>query len=54
MSPEALDAMAILATIDWLDDKKARRGWERFCKVNPHVRRGVRYRGAFFRHQSPL
>ncbi len=35
MSPEALDAMAIHATIDWLDDKTASPWMDRIVKVNP-------------------
>jgi cellulose synthase operon protein C len=36
MSPEALDAMAILATIDWLDDEKGSPWLDKILKVNPH------------------
>ena len=35
MSPEALDALAIRATIDWLNDKPASEWMDRICKINP-------------------
>lgn len=35
ISPEALDAMAILATMDWLDDKTSTPWIDRILKINP-------------------
>lgn len=35
MSPEALDAMAIRATLDWMDDKEQTSWIDRILKINP-------------------
>ena len=35
MSPEALDALAIRATIDWMDDKQDSPWMDRLLKINP-------------------
>jgi tetratricopeptide (TPR) repeat protein len=35
LSPEALDAMAVLASIDWLNDKPRSEWMDRILKVNP-------------------
>jgi tetratricopeptide (TPR) repeat protein len=58
ISPEALDAMAILATADWLDDKPApppkgsiltTSPWiDRIFKVNPHYGEAYATAGHFF------
>ncbi len=58
ISPEALDAMAILATADWLDDKPAAppKGsilttspWiDRIFKINPHYGEAYATAGHFF------
>ena len=58
ISGEALDAMAILATVDWLDDKPApvppgqietRSPWiDRILKVNPHYGEAYALAGHFF------
>jgi Tfp pilus assembly protein PilF len=58
ISGEALDAMAILATVDWLDDKPApvaagqietRSPWiDRILKVNPHYGEAYSLAGHFF------
>ena len=54
ISPEALDAMAILATIDWLDDKTDHAVDRQDPQNQSDVRRSVRNRRALLRHQSPL
>lgn len=58
MSPEALDAMAILATVDWLNDKPAAppagqiltsSPWiDKISKVNPHDGEAYAIAGHFF------
>jgi cellulose synthase operon protein C len=58
MSPEALDAMAILATADWLNDKPAKppvgqisttSPWiDKILKVNPHYGEAYATAGHFF------
>jgi len=58
MSPEALDAMAILATVDWLNDKPAAppagqiltsSPWiDKILKVNPHDGEAYAIAGHFF------
>ena len=64
MSPEALDAMAILATVDWLNDKPSARSAGRdsdhvaMDRQDPQdqsaLRRSLRHRRTLLRHQSPL
>jgi cellulose synthase operon protein C len=47
MSPEALDAMTILATADWLDDKQS--DWmDTVLKINPHYGEAYATAGHFF------
>jgi Tfp pilus assembly protein PilF len=58
MSPEALDAMAILATVDWLNDKPSApplgqisttSPWiDKILKVNPHYGEAYAIAGHFF------
>jgi cellulose synthase operon protein C len=58
ISGEALDAMAVLATVDWLDDKPApvppgsietRSEWiDKILKVNPHYGEAYALAGHFF------
>lgn len=58
ISGEALDAMAVLATVDWLDDKPApvppgsietRSEWiDKILKVNPHYGEAFALAGHFF------
>ncbi len=64
MSPEALDAMAILATVDWLNDKPSAppageiltsSPWmDKILKINPHDGEALRYGRTLLRHQPPL
>ncbi len=54
MSGEALDAMAILATIDWMDDKTSTPWIDRVLKINPTYGEAYATRCTLFRHQSPL
>ena len=54
ISGEALDAMAILATIDWLDDKTGHAVDRQRSSKSIRLRRGLRDRGSFLRHQPPL
>ena len=48
MSPEALDAMAILATIDWLDDKTSTPWIDQILKINPVYGEAYETAGHFF------
>src|SRR5207249_6178321 len=48
ISPEALDAMAILATIDWLNDKPSTPWIERVLKINPVYGEAYEMAGHFF------
>ncbi|HLJ47548.1 MAG TPA: tetratricopeptide repeat protein [Bryobacteraceae bacterium] len=48
MSPEALDAMAIHATIDWLNDKKESPWMDRILKINPVYGEAYSTAGHFF------
>jgi tetratricopeptide (TPR) repeat protein len=48
MSPEALDALAIRATIDWLDDKAQSPYLDRILKVNPGYGDAYATAGRFF------
>lgn len=48
MSPEALDAMAILATIDWLNDKQTSEWTERIFRINPVYGKAYETAGHFF------
>ncbi len=48
MSPEALDAMSILATIDWLDDKPSTPWIDRILKINPVYGEAYETAGHFF------
>ncbi len=48
MSPEALDALAIRATIDWLDDKTETPYIDRILKINPVYGEAYATAGHFF------
>lgn len=48
MSPEALNAMAIRATVDWLDDKKDSPWMARILKINPVDGEAYETAGYFF------
>jgi tetratricopeptide (TPR) repeat protein len=48
ISPEALDAMAIRATIDWMDDKPASPWMDRILKINPAYGEAYAMAGHFF------
>jgi tetratricopeptide (TPR) repeat protein len=48
MSPEALDAMAIRATIDWMDDKSDSPWMDRILKINPVYGEAYSLAGHFF------
>ncbi len=48
MSPEALDGMAIRATIDWLNDKAGTEWTDRILKVNPVYGEAYATGGHFF------
>ena len=48
ISPDALDAMAILATVDWLEDKKQSPWIDRILKQNPHYGQAYEIAGHFF------
>lgn len=48
ISPNALDAMAILATVDWLEDKKQSPWIDRILKQNPHYGQAYEIAGHFF------
>ena len=48
MSPDALDAMAILATIDWLDNKKDSPWLAKILKVNPTYGEAYDIAGHYF------
>ena len=48
ISPEALDAMSILATIDLLNDKKTTEWTERIFKINPVYGKAYETAGHFF------
>ena len=48
ISPEALDAMAVQATIDWLDDKPGTEWMDRILKVNPVYGEAYSIGGHFF------
>jgi tetratricopeptide (TPR) repeat protein len=46
--PEALDAMAILATIDWMDDKTTTPWIDKILKINPMYGEAYETAGHFF------
>ncbi|HXP86003.1 MAG TPA: tetratricopeptide repeat protein [Bryobacteraceae bacterium] len=48
MSPEAMDAMAILATMDWLENKPNTEWFERILKINPTYGQAYETAGHFF------
>ncbi|HWQ53124.1 MAG TPA: tetratricopeptide repeat protein [Bryobacteraceae bacterium] len=48
MSPDALDAMAIRATIDWLEDKPETPWLKRVMERNPHYGKAYETAGRFF------
>lgn len=48
LSGDALEGMSILATIDWLNDKKASPWLERILKVNPHYGDAYDIAGHYF------
>lgn len=48
MSPEALDALAIRATVDWMNDQRSSPSMERILKVNPVYGRAYATAGHFF------
>ncbi len=48
MSPEALDAMAVLATIDWMADKKTTPWIDKILKINPKYGEAYETAGHFF------
>jgi cellulose synthase operon protein C len=48
MSPEALNAMAILATVDWLNDKPNSPWMDRALKINPTYGEGYETAAHFF------
>ncbi|MBX9600542.1 MAG: tetratricopeptide repeat protein [Bryobacteraceae bacterium] len=48
MSPEALDAMAVRATIDWLNDQPSSEWIERILKFNPRYGKAYATAGHFF------
>jgi len=47
-SGEALDALAILATVDWLDDKPGKEWIDRVLKINPTYGEAYSIAGHFF------
>ena len=51
---EALDAMAVLGTIDMLADKNDTPWMTRVLAINPQIRQRLRHRGALLHHQPPL
>ena len=48
IDPESLDAMAIHASMDWLDDKKESPWMDRILKINPVYGEGYSTAGHFF------
>ncbi len=48
ISPEALDAMAVRATIDWLDDRDTTPWIDRILKINPAYGAAYAMAGRFF------
>jgi len=48
MSPEAMDAMAILAIMDWLENKPNTDWFERILKINPSYGQAYELAGHFF------
>lgn len=48
MSGEALDALSILATVDWLDDKPGKEWIDRVFKINPTYAEAYSTAGHFF------
>jgi tetratricopeptide (TPR) repeat protein len=48
MSPEALDALSILATVDWLDDKPGTEWIDKVFKINPTYGEAYSIAGHFF------
>lgn len=48
MSPEALDALAIRATVDWMNDKPSSPYMDRINKINPVYGRAYATAGHFF------
>jgi tetratricopeptide (TPR) repeat protein len=48
ISPEALDAMSVLAAIDWLNDKKTTPWLDRILQINPHYGEVYETAGHFF------
>ena len=48
INPESLDSMAILATIDWLDDKQQTPWMDRILKINPVYGEAYSTAGHFF------
>jgi cellulose synthase operon protein C len=48
ISPEALDAMSILATIDWLNDNKSSPWIDKILKINPTYAEAYETAGHFF------
>jgi tetratricopeptide (TPR) repeat protein len=48
ISPEALDALSILATVDWLDDKPGTEWIDRVFKINPTYGEAYSIAGHFF------
>ncbi|MDQ2900514.1 MAG: tetratricopeptide repeat protein, partial [Acidobacteriota bacterium] len=48
ISPKALEAMSILATVDWLDDKKQTPWIDKILQQNPHYGQAYETAGHFF------
>lgn len=48
ISPEALDAMSILAAVDWLNDKPATPWIDKILKINPRYGKAYETAGHFF------
>jgi tetratricopeptide (TPR) repeat protein len=48
LSPEAMDAMAILATMDWLENKPNTEWFARILKINPNYGQAYEIAGHFF------
>ena len=48
ISPEALDALSILATVDWLDDKPGTEWIDKVFKINPTYGEAYSIAGHFF------
>ena len=48
MYPEALDAMSILATVDWMDDKKTTPWIDKILKINPRYGEAYETAAHFF------